>query len=173
MVTHKTYIGLAYWLLVSLGSFGLEGSEEQLHKIKSSYIYNFLKYVHWDQDPGPRIDLVVVSNINLYKVLKKVEKKKIWNKNLSVRHIEDPSEWLAGDDVIIFSDQASAWGEVLKQKGVLSIGDAEGFIEKGGMIQFYGKDGRIHFYLSRYNGRQQGIKFGSKLLKLADVIRGP
>jgi len=55
---------------------------------------------------------------------------------------------------------------------VLTIGDAEGYAEVGGMIGLVGVGGRIQFEVNTDLAQAAGLKISSQLLRLARTVRG-
>ena len=58
----------------------------------------------------------------------------------------------------------------MKDKHVLTVGDAEGFAKSGGMIGFVEKENKIRFEINVTAAKQSDIKISSNLLKLATIV---
>ena len=56
--------------------------------------------------------------------------------------------------------------------GVLTVGEADGFPAEGGIITFKLEDGRVHFQINRVAAEQAQIHISSKLLSLAQIVKG-
>jgi hypothetical protein len=52
----------------------------------------------------------------------------------------------------------------------LTIGDAEGFARRGGMINFTRRGSRLGFEINRGPVRRAGLNLSSQLLKLAELV---
>jgi hypothetical protein len=56
---------------------------------------------------------------------------------------------------------------------VLTVGDAEDFIDLGGMIRFTEADRRIRFEINPAAAERVSLRVSSRLLRLADISRRP
>jgi hypothetical protein len=70
------------------------------------------------------------------------------------------------------SDQnfLKALNDQLKDKNVLSIGEAEQFLWTGGVIRFYEEDNRVRFEINLEAANLARLKISSKLLRLAKIF---
>lgn len=59
----------------------------------------------------------------------------------------------------------------LGQTPVLTVSDAPGFVQAGGMIGLKLRGGRIGFDINHGAARATGLVLSSQLLKLADEVR--
>jgi hypothetical protein len=55
---------------------------------------------------------------------------------------------------------------------VLTIGEIDQFLEQGGVINFVKKEGRIRLEISLDAARLANLQISSKLLNVADAVRG-
>jgi hypothetical protein len=60
---------------------------------------------------------------------------------------------------------------VLKGTGVLTVGEAPGFIADGGIVNFKLEGGRVRFEINVVAAEQEQIRISSKLLSLAQIVR--
>lgn len=58
----------------------------------------------------------------------------------------------------------------LEGKNILTVGDAPGFIEQGGMIRFVNEYGKIRFQINAEKTRGEDLLLSSKLLRLAEIV---
>ena len=54
--------------------------------------------------------------------------------------------------------------------GMLTIGDTQGFAQRGAMVNFFSQDGKIRFEINLDAARHGGLKISSKLLSLARIV---
>lgn len=54
---------------------------------------------------------------------------------------------------------------------VLTMGDTEGYAERGVMVNFYLEGNKVRFEINREAAARAGIDFGSQLLRLARIVR--
>ena len=56
-----------------------------------------------------------------------------------------------------------------REANVLSVGEAEGFISRGGVINFYSEQDTVRFEISQKAAERAGIKLSARLLSVARV----
>lgn len=56
--------------------------------------------------------------------------------------------------------------------GVLTIGIGAEFLQRGGMIEMHVEEGRVVFSINAESARRAGLRFSSKLLRLAKNVTG-
>ena len=61
--------------------------------------------------------------------------------------------------------------EGAKQKSVLTIGDAEGFTDAGGVVRLFLEEGKERFEVNTLAAERAHLRISSKLLKLAIIVR--
>jgi hypothetical protein len=54
--------------------------------------------------------------------------------------------------------------------GALTVGEAEEFLPRGGMIRLLVDEGKVRFDISTRSAEQAGLKVSSQLLKLARSV---
>ena len=60
----------------------------------------------------------------------------------------------------------------LQGASVLTVGDLDGFLDEGGMIQFLTENDRVRFAINANAAGRAKLKISSKLLSLARVVGG-
>jgi len=59
--------------------------------------------------------------------------------------------------------------DMLKNQNILTVGETEGFIEMGGMINFFEEEQHLRFTVNQCAAAAAGLKLSSQLLKSADI----
>ena len=81
---------------------------------------------------------------------------------------------LEGCEVIFFSrSQAKHYGKILeglKGKSVLTVGESEGFLEAGGMVEFSFESDRLQMKVNLVAARNANLKMDARLLALAKRV---
>jgi hypothetical protein len=70
------------------------------------------------------------------------------------------------------SGDASAVLRAAAGRPVLTIGEADGFLEGGGIITMKIVDGKVRFEIHAANAQKAGLRISSQLLSLALAVRG-
>ena len=162
-------IGLCLALSPS-ASYGQALNEDQL---KASYILGFKDFIHWQKNDKTPIVIGIVGEGFIFDAIsdtittKNAKAGEVLFEVVKVNRIED----LKGVDVLYFSEKSEGiWQDYLTKAcelGVLTIADGSGFLKAGGLISFEIRKNRLHFRLNYEASQECGIKFSSKLSKLA------
>ena len=63
--------------------------------------------------------------------------------------------------------------KALERPGVLTVGDTDGFAQRGGAINFTLQARKVRFEINPAAAEQAGLKVSSQLLKLATLVAPP
>ena len=152
-------------------------SETQL---KAAFLVNFPKYVEWAAETAVQTNGPVVvatwGETNLGEELRKMTQGKTINGRLVVFKILEENDNVADSHVLFIPDSARrrvpALLEKLKGSSVLTVGESDDFLEKGGMINLARRDRKVRLEINLVSSRQANLKISSKLLSVADVVKG-
>ncbi len=147
-------------------------------KLKAAYILNFARFVYWPEEAfrksGQVINLCLYKNCPEEQSLKSLSNRTIQNKKISVKVI-DSEEGLEDCHVVFFSNMNEEENKTvksrLKNRMVLTVSDVPGFIETDGLIEFMNVDGKIKFKINISRSRDNGIKYKTQLLEVAEIVR--
>ncbi len=141
---------------------------------KAGFIFNFTKYVEWPSaQTGSDLLICSLGDRPLSGKLDAVQGRQVQGRTIRVRAPTRFSEWRDCQVLFIADDEEQRIESVLRQVGqsaVLTISDAQGFAQAGGIIGLKLRAGRIRFDINHGAARQAGLKLGSPLLKLADEV---
>ena len=159
--------------LAGTPAFGQAASESQL---KAAYLVNFLKYVEW---PGPPATMTIclLGRTGLESHLAPYEGRSINGRELRVRRVANREQATDCQELFVPESEEARAAEALAWvagKPVLTVGEAEDFLAKGGGIVLVAAEGRIQFELSQDAVKRAGLKVDSPMLRLARrVVGGP
>ena len=154
---------------------GAQSSSEPA--VKAGFVYNFAKFTEWPAGAiaGPQISVCLVGADPLGAVSALLDARPLQGRTIVVRR------QVRGDDIktcsIVFItdvDERRQTEALRAVQGlpVLTIGDAEGFADAGGMIGLVAADNRIQFEVNLDPAQRAGLKIHSQLLKLARAVKG-
>lgn len=124
---------------------------------KAEQVYKFAVYVRWAKSEAPLVFCVKGNQ-----AFKDILKEKLANKkNINGRK---PTVGQSGCSIIVGVSQSVRGGA-----GVLTISDAQGFAENGGMIEFISANGRS-FNINNTVAKKKGVGISAHLLKLAKKV---
>lgn len=153
-----------------------QGSSEPA--VKAGFVYNFAKFTEWPATVGSAqapTALCLVGGDPLNAVTTLLDGRMLQGRALVVRR-NVRSEDLKSCPIVYITDvderrQADALRAV-RGLPVLTIGDAEGFADAGGMIGLVAADDRIQFEVNLEAVQRGGLRIQSQLLSLARGVKG-
>ncbi|MCJ7776820.1 MAG: YfiR family protein [Sedimentisphaerales bacterium] len=191
----KTYILFTVLLVGSPALADPTASRE--YQVKAAFLYNFIQFVDWPKekmgdgnepiiigvigkDPfGDAFDPIVDKEIHGKKLLVKrfmafEELKKTGEKDKSLldREIESLRKCHL---LFICSSEDKSISEILnsvKDHSVLTIGEVQGFLEAGGIVNFVMEEKKVRFEISITAAKGAKLKIRSQLLRLAKRVVG-
>jgi hypothetical protein len=172
-ITNFSFI-LYFSLLFGLGDVAhSETPVSEEYAIKAAFIYNFAKFVEWPAEfmnKSETFNVCVLGENPFGSSLKNLEGKEVQRKKFIIKKAEDMSQCH-----IVFVGRSAKNNlpeilNILKGQSVLTVGDMEGFAQRGGMINFFVKEEMVRFEINLDASAQAGIKISSKLLKLAKIV---
>jgi hypothetical protein len=169
-------------LRASLLAAGLSGPLQPLHAqgtveadLKSALVYNFAQFTEWearDPDPARRSFTICFAGAEMSNAFAQIASKSIGERRIAARPIpaEGPYD---GCQVVYWHDGNLRRAQPGKAgQGVLTIGSGAEFIARGGMIEMHLEDARVVFSINVDSAREAGLRFSSKLLRLAKNVSG-
>jgi len=146
------------------------------YQVKAAFLFNFGKFVEWPASAftNARSPLVIgvlggdPSHGDLGRV---IADRQIGLRRVEVREIQSPSDWPGCQ--MLFMTSALSLSQVrealkdLNGASVLTVGEADGFCEAGGMINFVIENRQVHFEINNGAALAANLKISSKLVILA------
>lgn len=144
-------------------------------EIEAAYLYNFGKFVNWPAQPDV-FQICVLGKDPFGQVLDAtVSGESIGSRRVTVARIPSARQG-RGCQVLFISEQEEGHLKTilteLKTAGVLTVSDMPHFTERGGMIEFVQRDGRIRFEVNLKAAQQSKLTLSSELLKVAVKVVG-
>ena len=147
-------------------------------QIKAAFLYNFTKFIEWPAEAFPegeaRLIICALGESPVGVALQYIKDKPVKGRTLITKRLQSVRELRSCHLVFVSStekDRLSEIFESLKDSSVLTVGEMEGFIQSGGIINFIIRKNRIRFEINPDAAGQAGLKISSNLLKLATVVR--
>jgi hypothetical protein len=172
-----SFLGLMIFLWGSLTGYAQTSMAE--YQVKALFLCNFIKYVNWPAEAMPAANSPIVIGIlgqdNFNDSLTHaVEGKKFNGRAIVIKHLS------AGDDLngcailFISASEDSRLGEILNKTStlpILTVGENDSFLQKGGIINFMLKDEKIHLAINLVGAQKANLQISSKLLSVADSVK--
>lgn len=181
--TTLNFIGAVFALLCLSGVAGnraqaQEGMTE--YQVKALCLYNFAKYVDWPAAAAPAagapVTITVLDNEQFARVLTGAIAGKSISGHPIVVQVSRGDDGVPEGQILFISNnlnkQAAPILEKIRSKHVLTVGEGAAFTESGGMIAFVLRNGTVRFDVNLGAAMDAGLHISSKLLTLADTVRG-
>jgi hypothetical protein len=156
------------------------GQELTFHpaQVEAELVQRFTEFIDWPQDrlndPKSPFILGLVGRNGVGPALEKLARDRtIKNHPVEIRRLDGPEGAEACHAVWITSAADSQLAAVLARtsgKPILTLGDTEGFAERGVMINLRRGPTHIAFEINLDEARKSGLKFSSRLLALGKII---
>jgi len=142
------------------------------YEVKAAFLYNFAKFVEWPQARASDAFVVAIIGSDPFgDILEQtVAGKAVQGRKLVTRRTTRPEDLDGASIVFVSSSEAPRLPQVLKHlEGlpVLTVGDMENFVGRGGMVGFKVKDDNVRFDIDLDQVGKSGLKMSSQLLKIA------
>jgi hypothetical protein len=144
--------------------------------VKVAFVINFAKFTEWPvMAAGIPIVLCVAGDDGMATAMvQAVQGQHLSGHSFAAVRSQDTREWRVCH-VLFISDSeirhvASGLSEI-RALPVLTVSDAKGFAERGGMIELYVEAGRMRFRINQAAAERSGLRLSSRLLGLATVIQ--
>ncbi|OUS23709.1 hypothetical protein A9Q99_27115 [Gammaproteobacteria bacterium 45_16_T64] len=153
----------------------VSGQIDAPDKLKAAYILSFAKLVSWPPNilPTKQANLVICAAAaeSLTNELRNHSGKTIQGHRVQVIALGKRSDSKGCHIVFIDTRHSSRWFKGANPiEGQLLVGEEEGFIDKGGVINFYIDGEKLRFEISVGHARQSRLDISSRLLNLAKIV---
>jgi hypothetical protein len=142
--------------------------------LKAAFIYNFTKYIDWNNydNSGTFIIGVIGSSPVITSLNEIATTNSVNNKKIEVRIFNKPDEIEFCNILFIPEKNPYPLPSILAKvnKGMLTISEEPGFARRGTAFNFVIKNDKLKFETNLKALNQADVKAGSQLLKLAIIV---
>ena len=174
-----------------------DSAQSREYQIKAAFLYNFIKFVDWPEEKVAESNEPVIIGIvgkdpfgnafapvkdkedkgrkvliKRFKPIEELKKSGERDKSLLEREIDSLRKCHL---LFICSSEEKSIKEIInlvKDHSVLTIGDMQGFLESGGIINFIMEEKKIRFEINMTAAKRAKLKIRSQLLLLAKRVVG-
>ncbi len=148
------------------------------YQLKAAFLFNFAKFIDWPPASfaGPQSPFVVCilgPDPFGHAIDEVLKGKTIANRPVAIERIKTVVQARLCQMVFVSQSESLHLADIilaLHGACVLLVGEAEGFAEAGGTIQFALEDDHVRFLINPEAAARAGLKVSSKLLSLARVV---
>jgi hypothetical protein len=146
------------------------------YEVKAAFLYNFARFVEWPPE-AQRAEPFVIAVLGrdpFGAVLDEtVSGKTVAGRPIQVKRASRVDDVRDAQIVFVCASENKDLPAILKaleRPGVLTVGDVDGFAERGGAINFTVQSRRVRFEINPARAEQAHLKMSSQLLKLATLV---
>jgi hypothetical protein len=172
----RVAIACTLWLALFLygGVAGAQSASE--YEVKAAFLYKFASFVAWPAGATSTPICIGVLGVDRFgEFLDRVVRgKQVGERQFTIQRFHAAAEASHCEIVFIGASEQGKLGEVLgalRGKPVLTVSEIPGFCEHGGAINLKLIDSAIRFEINPTAGERSGLRFSSKLLSLAKVVK--
>ena len=156
-------------------------SETEQYRVKAAFLYNFTRFVEWpsgvfDSSDSPIGICVLGQNFFSHVLRDTVRGKTVNGRMLIVNVTPDAQSATHCQILFVGASERKRFGAILGElqtSRVLTVGESDGFIEEGGIINLRLDNGAIRIQININAAQQAGVRVSSKLLSLAQIVGKP
>jgi hypothetical protein len=149
------------------------------YQVKAAFLYNFAKFVEWPEgafeNQSESLEVCVLGNDPFGHALDEaVGGKKIDGRALVVRRFTDPRQAKGCRMLFVSSSEPRSVLSVLgaiNESGILTVGESDSATSEGMIINFILEGGKIRFIINTAAAEREKLRFSSRLLSLATIVR--
>lgn len=167
------------WLLAGRFAHAQQAQPSE-YQIKAAFLFNFARFVEWPKSAfaTPTSPLVIgILGEDPFRddLTKTVGNKAVDTHPVVTKEFRSVAEATNCHVLFISTSEKKKLPEILqslKGTSVLTVAETDGFIEKGGMINFVLEGTKIRFQINKDAAASAGLKISSKLMTLASRTGG-
>lgn len=140
------------------------------YQVKASYLYNFMRFVSWPEQGLPRdgtFNLCVVGATRFGSGLDVLAGEPVDGRSIAVHKLASVADARSARCQLLFAPGVDWGSPVINERGLLTVGETPGFLERGGIINLVEVQGRIRFEINLEAAKRAGLTMSSRLLRLA------
>lgn len=164
-------------LLLCLAPAAVAQTVPQEYSVKAALLYNFARFAEWPDDAFAQntdpMTLVVFGDEDLAPAFVQLKGRKVHNRPLRVVCLDEAGAIDQCHILFLTRNQRDKWPQVraaLDGQSVLLVGEMNGFLPGGGIINMVKEGKKIRFEVNTANMRNHKMKISSRILKLATKI---
>jgi hypothetical protein len=166
------------FLLISSVASRVRAEEEIYteYEVKAAFLYNFTRFVEWPESSSQKDSFMigVLGDDPFAEILEQtIHDKSVQGRKILIHKYQDLNNLGSCDILYIGNFSRFPVDKVLSHissPGILTIGDSNDFMQKGGMIHLYLLDNKLRFEINLKAAAHSGLKISSKLLSLATRV---
>lgn len=147
------------------------------HEAKAAFVLKVLNFVEWPSSAGQgSLTIGIVGADETSEALQKVAAgKNVNGRQVVIKRLGSDADVTGVQVLYIGSSQGKNLATLLEKSrnaNVLTVGEAEGFGQRGGIVNLLVSEGRIKFEVNPHAAERAHLQISSRLLSLATIVNG-
>jgi hypothetical protein len=173
----RVSLKLSFLLIFSFAShMHAEEATYTEYEVKAAFLYNFTRFVEWPESVSEKnsFTIGVLGDDPFTETLEQtIKNKSVQGRKIFIHKYQDLNNLGSCDILYVGSFSRFPVDKILSHissPGILTVGDSNDFMQKGGMIHLYLLDNKLRFEINLKAAAHSGLKISSKLLSLATRV---
>ena len=166
--------GLALVISTARGAAHLEPTE---YGLKSVFLYQFCRFMEWPSSafssPNDPLIIGVIGEDPFGSLLREaVEGETYHGRPIRIEHYRTAQDIKRCHLLFVSRSSVDEMGEILAAvagKHIITVGETDGFLDRGGMIALTADRNRVRLRVNAANLRAANVDVSSKLLRVAEI----
>jgi YfiR/HmsC-like len=170
---HPFWRGLTVSLTIACGTTSAQTASAPA--LKAAFLFNFAKFAEWPlaSRSGP-LTICVLGDPAVADALERtVNEQTIGGRRVTLSRVT--VEALRACHLLYLSgldpQRIRAMVDELRASPVMTVSDADGFAESGGVIGLFPEAGRMRFAINTDAAQRAGLRISSRVLSLAKIVK--
>ncbi len=171
------WLGLLCLLNGAATRCAAQSRTQREYELKAGVLYHIIEYVEWPEsaqsNQPPVIQIGLLGQIPFAEALEVLDGKMLQGRKLVVKRLARSEDAAKCQVLFIGASEKPRVADILsevKHQPILTVGEVEGFAERGGMVNLITGPNRIVMEINREVAGQAGLGMSSHLLKLAKLV---
>lgn len=152
-----------------------DAAHEREYLIKAAFLYNFARFTEWPDSAfaADGLRVCVLGHDPFGTTLDSIAGKTIRGREVRVERLTDAAAAKRCQVLFVGASEGARLAEVIgaiKELPILTIADMPDFAKSGGIINLKTVANKIRFEINISAAERAGLKFSSKVLRLADLV---
>ena len=133
-------------------------------------------FITWPENDSTTFDLCIVGKDPFGSIIDPIEKRTVKNKPIHLFRLRSTDD-LTHCQLIYFtlSEKIRLLPGILSissGNAILTVSDSKKFVDKGGMIGFFLREGKVKLHINLAALRKGGLDISAKLLEISEIYEG-
>jgi len=148
------------------------------YEVKAAFVHNIAKFVEWPASVGAQgvLRLCILGSAPLGAAAEDLRGKPVGRRVWDVAPVNSGTNSRECNVLFIGAAEAANLPRLLdglKGSPVLTVGDTEGYAERGVMVNLFLDQNKVRFEINNGAAGRAGLRISSQLLKLARIVAEP